>query len=44
MWQTWRVRKENDVAVWSAEMRMKGWMCDMKVTDRVPSKQIGERD
>jgi len=32
------VRKENEVALQWAEMRMVRWMCDVKVKDRVPSR------
>ena len=35
---TWPVRKENDVTLQRAEMRMVRWMCNVKVKDRVPSK------
>jgi len=40
---TWPVRKENEVALQRAEMRMVRWMCNVKVTDRVPSKELRER-
>jgi len=36
--ETWPVRKENEVALQQAEMRMVRWMCGMKLQDRVPSK------
>jgi len=29
--ETWPVRKENEVALQRAEMRMVRWMCDIKV-------------
>jgi len=29
--ETWPVRKENEVAIQWAEMRMVRWMCDVKV-------------
>jgi len=29
--ETWPVRKENEVALQRAEMRMVRWMCDVKV-------------
>ena len=38
--ETWPVRKENEVALQRAEMRMVRWMCNVKVKDRVPSKQL----
>ena len=41
--ETWPVRKENEVAVQRAEMRMVRWMCGVKVKDRVPSKELKER-
>ena len=39
---TWRVREENEVALQRAEMRMVRWMCNVKVKDRVPSKELRE--
>ena len=39
----WPVRKENEVTLQQAEIRMVRWMCDIKVKDRVPSKELGER-
>jgi len=41
--ETWPVRKENEVALQQAEMRMVRWMCNVKVKDRVPSKKLRER-
>ena len=41
--ETWPVRKENEVALQWAEMRMVRWMCNVKVRDRVPSKELRER-
>ena len=41
--ETWPVRKENAVALQQAEMRMVRWMCNVKVKDRVPSKELRER-
>jgi len=32
--ETWSVRKENEVALHRAEMRMVRWMCGMKIQDR----------
>ena len=43
---TWPVSlsgKENEVALQRAEMRMVRWMCNVKVNDRVPSKELRER-
>ena len=42
--ETWPVRKENVVALQRAEMRMVRWMCGVKLKDRLPSKQLRERD
>jgi len=36
--ETWPVRRENEVALQRAEMRMVRWMCDITVKDRVPSR------
>jgi len=41
--ETWPVRKENEVALQRSEMRMVRWMCNAKVKDRVPSKELRER-
>jgi len=41
--ETLPVRKENEVALQRAEMRMVRWMCNVKVKDRVQSKQLRER-
>ena len=41
--QTWPVRKENKVALQREEMRMVRWTCNVKVKDRVPSKELRER-
>ena len=41
--ETWPVRKENEVALQPAEMRMVRWMCNVKVKDKVPSKELRER-
>ena len=41
--ETWPVRKENEVALQRAEMRMVRWMCGIKLQDRVPSKRLRER-
>jgi len=35
--------KKNEVALQRAEMRMVRWMCDDKVKDKVPSKELTER-
>jgi len=41
--ETWPVRKENEVALQRAEMRMVRWMCGIKLQDRVLSKELRER-
>jgi len=41
--ETWPVRKENEAALQRAEMRMVRWMCDVKVKDRILSKELRER-
>ena len=41
---TWPDRKENEVALQPAEMRMVRWMCDVKVKDKVPSKELRDRE
>jgi len=41
--ETWPVRKENDVALQRAEMRMVRRMCGVKLQDRIPSKGLRER-
>jgi len=40
--ETWSVRKENEVALQQAEMRMVRWMCGVTLQDRVPSKGLRE--
>ena len=40
--ETWPVRKENEVALQQAEMRIVGGMCG-KVKDRDSSKELRER-
>jgi len=41
--ETWPASKENKVALQRAEMRIVRWMCNVKVKDRVPSKELGKR-
>jgi len=41
--ETWPVRKENEVALQRAEIKMVRWMCNIKVKDRVPSQELRER-
>ena len=41
--ETWPVRKENEVALQWAEMRMVRRMCSVKLQDRIPSKGLRER-
>jgi len=42
--ETRPVRKENVVALYRAVMRMVRWMCGVKLKDRLPSKELRERD
>jgi len=41
--ETWPIRKENEVALQRAEMRMVRCMCGVKLQDRIPSKGFRER-
>jgi len=41
--ETWLVREESEVALQRAQMRLVRWMCNVKVKDRVPSKELRER-
>jgi len=41
--ETWPTRKENEVSLHQAQMRMVRWMCGVKLQDRVPSKGLRER-
>jgi len=41
--ETRPVRKENEVALQQAEMRMVRWMCGFKLKDRFPSRNLRER-
>jgi len=41
--ETWPVRKENEVALQRAEMIMVRRMCNVKVKERGPSKELSER-
>jgi len=38
--ETWLVRKENEVALQRAQMRMVRQMCGVKLQDRVPNFQV----
>jgi len=40
--ETWPVRKENEVVLQRAQMRMVRWVCNVKAKDRVPSKELRE--
>ena len=40
--ETCPVRKEKEVALEQAEVRMVRWMCDIKLKDRFPSKELRE--
>jgi len=37
------MRKENEVALRRAEMRIVRWMCGVKLKDRFPSRELRER-
>jgi len=39
----WSVRKENEMTLQRAEMRMVRWMCNVTVKVRVPSKELRQR-
>jgi len=41
--ETWPIRKEKEVALQRAEIRMIRWTCDVKVKDAVPSRELKER-
>ena len=41
--ETWPIRKENEVTLQRAQMRMVRWMCGIKLQDRVPGKGLRER-
>ena len=41
--ETRPARKENEVVLQQAEMRMVRWMCGVKLQDRIPSKGLRER-
>jgi len=41
---TWPVREEKVVALQQTEIRMVRWMCGVKLKDRLPSKELRERD
>jgi len=41
--ETWPVRKENEVPLQRAEMRIISWMCGIKLQDRVPSEGLRGR-
>ena len=41
--ETWPIRKENEVVLQRAEMRIVTWVCNVNVKDRVPSEELRER-
>ena len=41
--EIWPVRKENEVALQRAEMRMVRWLCGMRQQDRIPSRGLRDR-
>jgi len=40
--ETWPERKENEVALQRAEMRMVRWVCGVKLQDKIPIKELRE--
>jgi len=42
--ETWPARKENEMALQWAEMRMVRWMYDGKVKDKVPCNELRKRE
>jgi len=40
--ETWPVRKENEVALQRAEMKMARWMCGVSLKDRFSSRELRE--
>jgi len=40
--ETWPVRKENEVALQRAKIRIVRWMCGVKLQDRIPNKGLRE--
>ena len=40
--ETWPVRKENEMALQRAEVRMVRWMCGVKWKDRISNKELRE--
>jgi len=42
--ETWPIRKENEVALPRAEIRMVRWMCSIELQGWVPSKGLRERE
>jgi len=41
--ENWPVSKENEMTLQRAQMRTVRWMCNVKVKDRDPSKELRER-
>jgi len=41
--ETCLVKKENEVALQQADMRVIRWMCDVQVTDRITCNELTER-
>ena len=41
--ESWSVRKENEIALQGAEMKMVRWMCSDKLKYRVSNKKLRER-
>jgi len=41
--EAWPVKKENELTLQQAEMRMIRWMCGVNITDRFSSSEFTER-
>ena len=41
--ETWPAKKENELTLQRAEMRMIRWMCGIKITDKFSSSELRER-
>ena len=41
--ETWSVKKENEVTLQRAEMRVIMWMCGVKITDKFSCSELRER-
>ena len=41
--ETWSVKKENEMTLQRAEMRMISWMCGVKLTDTFTCSELRQR-